>query len=241
MRVVSNIGKDKQLPGAAFPGLAVAQQHRVYAMSRAIDAKGRTAIQGEPGTGKTRMGIATAARLAYRWRQRNAAEFRQQAQPGWIKHLRRAWLANPTTRALLGVEPVYDQQTGRAIAYRHKRTNRVIAPELLGPSALLVLVTTPKKVTKEWANEIRAAWPQAEVLYIKDYRDVAHWMQRCATSTAPAVIGIFSHSTSRAFGRAWQPVVLEKAHSNTVPDLEPDAALKEALEPVYDRRDRLLG
>src|SRR5260370_13960698 len=66
-------------------------------------------------------------------------------------------------------------------------------------------------------------------------------MKRCATSTAPAVIGIFSHSTSRAFGRAWQPVVLEKAHSNTVPDLEPDAALKEALEPVYDRRDRLVA
>jgi Uncharacterised methyltransferase family (DUF6094) len=241
MRVVSSIGNDKQLPGAAFPGLAVAQQHRVYAMSRAIDAKGRTAIQGEPGTGKTRMGIATAARLAYRWRQRNAAEFRQQAQPGWVKHLRRAWLANPTTRALLGVEPVYDDETGQITAYRHMRTNRVIAPELLGPSALPVLVTTPKKVTKEWANEIRAAWPQAEVLFIKDYRDVAHWMQRCATSPAPAVIGIFSHSTSRAFGRAWQPVVHEKAHSNTVPDLEPDAALKEALEPVYDRRDRLVA
>ncbi len=54
LRIVSNIGKDKQLPGAAFPGLAVAQHHRVYAMSRAIDAKGRTAIQGEPGTGKVR-------------------------------------------------------------------------------------------------------------------------------------------------------------------------------------------
>ncbi len=241
LRVVSRIGNDKQLPGAAFPGLAVAQQHRVYAMSRAIDAKGRTAIQGEPGTGKTRMGIATAARLAHRWRQRNAAEFRQEAQPSWVKQLRRAWLANPTTRALLGVEPVYDEQSGQVIAYWHVRTNRIMAPELLGPLALPVLVTTPKKVTKEWANEIRAAWPQAEVLFIKDYHDVAHWMQRCATSPAPAVIGIFSHSTSRAFGRAWQPVVLEKAHSNTVPDLEPDAALKEALEPVYDRRDRLVA
>ena len=241
MRVVSSIGKDKQLPGAAYPGLAVAQHHRVYAMSRAIDAKGRTAIQGEPGVGKTRLGIATAARLAYRWRQRNAAEFRQEAQPGWVKHLRRAWLTNPTTRALLGVEPVYDEQSGQVIAYRHTRTNRVIAPEMLGPSALPVLVTTPKKVTKEWANEIKGAWPQAEVLFVKDYHDVSHWMQRCATSPAPAVIGIFSHSTSRAFGRAWQPVVREKKQTNTVPDLEPDAALKEVLEPVYDRRDRLVA
>ena len=116
-----------------------------------------------------------------------------------------------------------------------------MAPELLGPSALPVLVTTPKKVTKEWANEIRAAWPQAEVLFIKDYHDVAHWMQRCASSPAPAVIGIFSHSTSRAFGRAWQPVVHEKKQTTTVPDLEPDAALKEALEAVYDRRHRLVA
>ena len=117
---------------------------------------------------------------------------------------------NPTTRALLGVEPVYDEQSGQVIAYRHLRTNRMMAPELLGPSALPVLVTTPKKVTKEWANEIKGAWPQAEVLFVKDYHDVARWMQRCATSPAPAVIGIFSHSTSRAFGRAWQPVVQER-------------------------------
>ncbi len=241
LRIVSSIGKDKQLPGAAYPGLAVAQHHRVYAMSRAIDAKGRTAIQGEPGVGKTRLGIATAARLAYRWRQRNAAEFRHEAQPRWVKHLRRAWLANPTTRALLGVEPVCDEQSGQVTAYRHIRTNRIMAPELLGPSALPVLVTTPKKVTKEWANEIKGAWPQAEVLFIKDYHDVAHWMQRCASSPAPAVIGIFSHSTSRAFGRAWQPVVQERKQTTTVPDLEPDAALKEALEAVYDRRDRLVA
>jgi hypothetical protein len=102
-------------------------------------------------------------------------------------------------------------------------------------------VTTPKKVTKEWANEIRAAWPQAEVLFVKDYHDVAHWMQHCASSPAPAVIGIFSHSTSRAFGRAWQPVVQERKQTNSVPNLEPDAALKEALEAVYDRRDRLVA
>jgi Uncharacterised methyltransferase family (DUF6094)/Helicase conserved C-terminal domain len=241
IRVVSPIGKDKQLPSAAFPGLAVAQHHRVYAMSRAIDAKGRTAIQGEPGVGKTRIGIATVARLAYRWRHRNAAEFRNVAQPAWVKQVRRSWLSNPTTRALLGVEPVYDEQSGQVIAYRHTCTNRVIAPEQLGPSALPVLVTTPKKVTKEWANEIRAAWPQAEVLFIKDYHDVTHWMQRCATSSAPAVIGIFSHSTSRAFGRAWQPVVHERMQTTTVPDLEPDDALKEELEAVFDRRHRLVA
>jgi hypothetical protein len=52
--VVSQFGRDKQLPNAAFPGLSLAQQHRVYAMGRALDASGRSAIQGEPGTGKVR-------------------------------------------------------------------------------------------------------------------------------------------------------------------------------------------
>jgi hypothetical protein len=241
MRVVSHIGRDKQLPGADFPGLAIAQHHRVYAMSRAIDAKGRTAIQGEPGVGKTRIGIATVARLAYRWRQRNAIEFRNAPQPPWVKGLRRAWLKNPMTRVLLGVEPVYEEQSRQVIAYQNIRTNRVMAPVLVGPSALPVLVTTPKKVTKEWANEIRAAWPQAEVLFIKDYHDVTHWMQRCASSPAPAVIGIFSHSTSRAFGRAWQPVVHERKQVTTVPDLEPDDVIREELEAVYDRRHRLVA
>ena len=54
LRVVSQFGQDKQLPNAAFPGLSLAQQHRVYAMGRALDATSRTAIQGEPGTGKVR-------------------------------------------------------------------------------------------------------------------------------------------------------------------------------------------
>src|SRR5205807_693402 len=57
LRVVSQFGQDKQLPNAAFPGLSLAQQHRVYAMGRALDATARTAIQGEPGTGKTRLAV----------------------------------------------------------------------------------------------------------------------------------------------------------------------------------------
>ena len=77
LRVVSQFGQDKQLPNAAFPGLSLAQQHRVYAMGRALDATSRTAIQGEPGTGKTRLAVATAARQAYHWRHRNTALFRQ--------------------------------------------------------------------------------------------------------------------------------------------------------------------
>ncbi len=240
IRVVSQIGRDKQLPGAAFPGLAPAQQHRVYAMGRSIDVKGRTAIQGEPGTGKTRLATATAARMAYQWRQR-ISEFRHTTQPAWMRDLRRAWLKNPTTLAMLGLEAVHDPKTGQVVAYRDVQTQRLMAPEAAGPVALPVLVSTPLKVTKEYAREIRAAWPEADVLFIEKHSDIPGFMQRCAVSSAPAVIAIVSHSLTRAFGREWQPSVLERTSRSVVPDLDPDAALTPSLEPVYDHKDRLVG
>ncbi len=240
IRVVSQFGTDKQLPGAAFPGLAPAQQHRVYAMGRSIDLTGRTAIQGEPGTGKTRLAAATAARMAYRWRRRNS-EFRQTVQPAWIAGLRRAWLKNPSTLALLGLESVRDPRTRQIIAYRNRETGRLMAPEAAGPTALPVLISTPLKVTKEYAREIRAAWPEVEVLFIEKHTDIMRWLERCATSAAPAVFAICSHSTTRAFGREWHPAVLERTSTSVVPDLEPDEALKASLEAVYDQKDRLVG
>jgi predicted RNA methylase len=240
IRVVSQFATDKRLPNAAFAGLAPAQQHRVYAMCRSIDARGRTAIQGEPGTGKTRLATATAALMAYRWRQRTS-EFGQSAQPKWVSGLRRAWLKNPATLALLGIEPVYAPGTGQVVAYRDLHTGQQKAPEDVGPKALPVLVTTPKKVTREYGKEIAAAWPQAEVISIERHTDIPRWMQRCATSKAPAVIAIFSHSTTRAFGREWRPVVSEKMHTSIVPVLDPDEDLRELLEPVRDQHDRLVG
>lgn len=54
LQVLSQFGIDKQLPNAAFPGLAPAQMHRVCAMGRSLDEHGLVAIQGEPGTGKVR-------------------------------------------------------------------------------------------------------------------------------------------------------------------------------------------
>jgi len=241
LRVVSQFGRDKQLPNAAFPGLSLAQQHRVYAMGRALDHSGRTAIQGEPGTGKTRLAVATAARQAYRWRHRNTALFRGgQPQPAWVSGLRRAWLKNPRTLALLGLAPVRDATSGRIIAYR-RSDGTLIPPEEAGPRALPVLVSTPKKVTKEYAVEIRAAWPEAEVMFIERHRDISAFMQRCAESSAPAVIGILSHSLTRAFGRAWQPVVREKQITRRVPIMEPEKALLPRLDPVYNERHVLTG
>jgi SAM-dependent methyltransferase len=241
LRVVSQFGRDKQLPNAAFPGLSLAQQHRVYAMGRALDASGRSAIQGEPGTGKTRLAVATAARQAYSWRHRNTALFRDGcAQPAWVSNLRRAWLKNPRTLALLGLTPVHEVGSGRVIAYRRK-DGTLLPPEAAGPQALPVLVSTPKKVTKEYAAEVRAAWPEAEVVFLERHSDIPKWMQRCAESRAPAVIAILSHSLTRAFGREWQPVVREKQITRREPVMEPEKELLPQFEPVYDGERVLTG
>jgi hypothetical protein len=225
LAVLSQFARDKHLPGAQFPGLAPAQMHRVAAMGRSLDETGRTAIQGEPGVGKTRIGVATAARQAYRWQHRQ--DFRGAPQPHWIRELRRAWLKNPMTLAMLGLSPVYgrrlpsgpagetrveeDSHSRQLVAYRKDATGQLLLPEEAGPAALPVLVTTPKKVTKEYASEIKAAWPEAEILLLESHRDIPRWMQRCVETRAPAVVAIFSHSTTRAFGRVWQPAILEQA------------------------------
>jgi len=254
LRVVAQFGQDKQLPNAAFPGLSIAQQHRVYAMGRALDVSGRTAIQGEPGTGKTRLGVATAARQACQWRYRttlfehgNEARVASAgsgtggvAQPAWLRGLRQAWLKNPRTLAMLKLTPIRDEQTGRILAYR-RADGTTITPEEAGPRALPVLVSTPKKVTKEYAQEIRVAWPEAEVVHLAHHSDIPRWLAQCAESSAPCVIGILSHSLSRAFGRAWQPVVREKRRTQEVPDLEPPKALLPRLEPVQNARGQLTG
>jgi hypothetical protein len=241
LRVVSQFGQDKQLPNAAFPGLSLAQQHRVYAMGRSLDHSGRSAIQGEPGTGKTRLAVATAARQAYQWHHHNTVLFQQgQRQPAWLSSLRRAWLKNPRTLAMLGLTPVRDAASERIIAYRQK-DGKMLPPEEAGPQALPVLVSTPKKVTKEYAAEVRAAWPEAEVVFIDRHSDIPIWMQRCAESTAPAVIAILSHSLTRAFGREWHPVVKEKQFTRRESILEPAKELLPKLEPVYNEQGVLTG
>src|SRR5258708_376324 len=221
LHVVSQFGQDKQLPNAAFPGLSMAQQHRVYAMGRALDATSRTAIQGEPGTGKTRLAVATAARQAYHWRHRNTELFRQgQTQPPWIRGLRCAWLKNPRTLALLGLTPVRDAASGRITAYR-RADDTLIPPEEAGPQPLPGLGSTPKKVTKEYAAEVRAAWPESEVVFINRHSDIPGFMQRCAESQAPAVIAILSHSLTRAFGRECRPVLPQHQLTHREPIPEP--------------------
>src|SRR5690349_18291268 len=141
---------------------------------------------------------------------------------------------------MLGLTPVRDAASGRITAYRRK-DGKILPPEEAGPQALPVLVSTPKKVTKEYAAEVRAAWPEAEVVFIDRHSDIPAWMQRCAVSPAPAVIAILSHSLTRAFGREWRPVVREKQIKRREPVLEPEKHLLPKLDPVYDEGHILTG
>ncbi len=101
---------------------------------------------------------------------------------------------------------------------------------------------TPKKVTKEYEKEIRAAWPQAETMLVQCYDDIARFFQRCAQSAAPAVIAICSHSQSQPRGhRTWQPAVLERRQQQQVPVLDPPDDLLPNLEPIEDENEHVVG
>jgi hypothetical protein len=251
IRVLGQFGRDKWLPKATYAGLAVPQLHRVFAMGRLLDAEGKAAIQGSPGTGKTRLAGATAARQGYRWRHR-LAQFQQSVQPDWVRGLRRAWVKNPRTLAMLGLEPVYGWRVDgdaarisaiqdeaphpRIVAYREVATGKLLAPEQAGPKALPVLVSTPLKVTKEYKKEILAAFPQAEVVIIETHRDLPRWLARCATSTHPVVVGILSHSKTRATRREWVETVRERIRMVEKPVLDPPETMLPFLEPLYGHR-----
>lgn len=66
------------------------------AHTRRIPSAKQVAIQGAPGTGKTRQGAALASLFAHRFHGR-ADAFRGQPLPTWAYRLIRAWRANPQT------------------------------------------------------------------------------------------------------------------------------------------------
>ncbi len=186
LHVLSQFGLDKQLPKSAFPGLAPAQMHRVCAMGRTLDERSLVAIQGEPGTGKTRIAVATAARQAYAWQHRSSDLGKK--QPTWMRQLRRTWLSNPRTLAMLDLEPVYgerlpnqdggaqireDPQTRRVVAYRRHKSGQLLLPEEAGPSALPVLVMTPKRSQRSTKRKFvppgqrpRPSWCSALMIFL---------------------------------------------------------------------------
>ena len=221
--VVATIGNDKHLPGSPFPGLAIPQIHRVFAHWQALSTLGKDAFQGEPGTGKTRMVIALMALMAHYWQHRDDPSFLAQGttrRPPWVKGVKNAWKNNPWT-------------TGDF------------------PKALPLAVVTPKRVIKSaWEGEIRRAWPEAQTIIIENHTDIMRWMRLCADGYCfeanaqdkrekrpfPAVIALFSQSTTRPSRLKWHPAVIPISRgTQQVPDLQAEG------EPVYDGFDKLIG
>jgi hypothetical protein len=104
------------------------------------------------------------------------------------------------------------------------------------PKALPIWIAPPKRVIPTWRREIAGAFPEGEVLVIRDHTDVDRWMACCAESDAPAVIALISHSTKAATGLGWQPAVLPRRTVSRVPDLNPPNELLPYLEEVTEGR-----
>ena len=244
LQVAARIGTDKQLPRATHAGLADPQIHRVNAMFLALAHKRRVAIQGQPGTGKTRLLIALMAQNAYYWQTLRreeiaAAEEEAQAQATWRAlpeaeqtktALRALRQQHRTLKTLLGKkQPAWVQPF--KVAWR---SNPRTGPNL--PHALPQAITTPKRVTTTWEREIAGAWPEAEVVVVEDYADIARWMQRCKVSAAPSVIAIISQSLTSPGRITWTSAVRPVDQGLVeVPDLDAEG------EPITDAQGRTIA
>lgn len=115
-------------------------------------------------------------------------------------------------------------------------------PRTIGsaPKALPQLVTCPKRVIPVWQGEIKAAYPNAEVMVIEDYRDVKKWMDRCANSLSETVIAIVSHSKATDSNTRWRPALIERTRACQVPDLNPPDAMRDACQEITDREGNLV-
>jgi hypothetical protein len=243
LQVVAQIGIDKQLPRATHPGLADPQIHRVNAMFMALARKRRVAIQGQPGTGKTRMIIALMAQNAAYWQalrreEATAAQEQAQAQAAW-----HALPANEQTKAAL--RTLRQQRTPKTLLGKKQpawvqpfkvawRSNSRVGPTL--PHALPQAITTPKRVTTTWEREIAGAWPEAETIIVEGYTDIARWMERCTVSSAPTVIAIISQSLTSPGRITWTTAVQPIDQGMVqVPDLQAEG------ESITDAQGRTIA
>src|SRR5262249_42149831 len=204
----------------------------------------RVAIQGQPGTGKTRMIIALMAQNAYYWqtlRREEAAAAEEEAQA------LSAWRALPTDEQTTTVLRVLRKQyrTPKMLLRKKQpawvqpfkvgwRSNPRVGPNL--PHALPQAITTPKRITTTWEREIQGAWPEAELVVVVDYTNIARWMERCAISTAPTVIAIISQSLTSPGRMSWTTAVQPVDEGLIeVLDLEAEG------EPITDAQGRTIA
>jgi hypothetical protein len=213
-------------------------------MFLALSHKRRVAIQGQLGTGKTRLLIALMAQNAYYWqtlRREEAAAAEEEAQ------VQAAWHALPETEQTKGALRALRQQyrTLKTVLGKQQpawvqpfkvawRSNPRVGPNL--PHALPQAITTPNRVTTTWEREIRGAWPEAEVLVVEDYTDIARWMERCRVSIAPSVIAIISQSLTSPGRITWTTAVhpIDQGLIE-VPDLDAEG------EAVIDAQGRTIA
>jgi predicted RNA-binding Zn-ribbon protein involved in translation (DUF1610 family) len=88
----------------------------------------------------------------------------------------------------------------------------------------------------EQEREIGGAWPEAEIVLVEDYTDIARWMERCAVSTAPSVIAIISQSLTSPGRITWTTAVQPVDEGLIeVPDLEAEG------EPISDEQGRTIA
>src|SRR6266545_714555 len=229
-RLAATIGADKQLPGAPHPGLAAPQFHMSCALYAGVDQRGRAAVQGAPGTGKTRQTILTAAMLAYRWRHRPSNIQRRMGHDGTV------------TYELLDVQKTLPPDEVEAfVGVRQPRSLRRLRrawkanPHVPGdaPRALPIIVTSPRRVVRSaWEQEIEGAFPRAEVVHIEGRADLLRFFRRCAESSAPAVFGIVPQSLTRCFTTVVVPDVIAESQEVTLNDLSEAAA--EKGDPLTD-------
>src|SRR5262245_26229380 len=114
------------------------------------------------------------------------------------------------------------------------RSNPRVGPNL--PHALPQAITTPKRVTTTWEREIQGAWPEAEIVVVEDYTDIARWMERCTVSTAPTVIAIISQSLTSPGRITWTTAVQPVDQGLIeVPDLDAEG------EAITDAQGRTIA
>ena len=222
-------GRDDRRRQAArrpHPGLAAPQFHMSCALYAGITQRGRAAVQGAPGTGKTRQTILTAAMLAYRWRHRPSniqrrmgddgtvtyelVDVQKTLPPDEVRGLRRRAPAALSGGCVERGKPILTCRGTRRVPSDHRHVTQARRPLGLG------------------ARDQRRAFPCRGRAY-RGRADLLRFFRRCAEFAAPAVFGIIPQSLTRCFTTVVVPDVIAESQEVTVNDLSGRKLLDAAI------------